>query len=112
MIGQREAELIARRATLRERIAQERTRISEAARPLVAACVRMDQLRTTAAAMMAEGRQWVARHPLWLVAAVAFLIAARPRRTLRWTARLVALWRGYLGLRRVLDGWLTARGTG
>jgi hypothetical protein len=40
-----------------------------------------------------------ARRPLWIVAAVAFLVALRPRRALKWIAGGWSLFRVYRGAR-------------
>jgi hypothetical protein len=47
--------------------------------------------------------QWLRRHPLWPAAGLLALLALRPRRTLRWAARLWTLWRGFRRVRRM---WL------
>ena len=59
--------------------------------------------RTDAAAVWVERaralleRAWA--HPVWLAAALALLVALRPRKTLRWAATGFSLWRSWRGLK-------------
>lgn len=108
MISRREAELLARRAALRERIAHERARLADAVQPIAAALSRVDALRAVILSVSGKTAAWVRNHPLWLAAAGAGLIALKPRRVLRWGARAWMLLRLYMRLRRVAERVLSA----
>lgn len=102
MISQREAELLARRAVLRERIAQQRHQLAGHTRPLAQLCARVDAARAALSSLATRIMELAQRHPLATAAAVAALIAARPKRALRWTLRLWGLWRSLAPLRRLV----------
>lgn len=42
-------------------------------------------------------------HPAWVAAAIALLVALRPRATLKWVATGVSIWRGWRSLRAALE---------
>ncbi len=42
-------------------------------------------------------------NPLWVVGAVALVVAARPRRTLKLAATAYSLWKGWQNLRATLE---------
>lgn len=102
MISHREAELLARRAALRERIRVQRQTLSQATRPLAAACARVDRMRALAVTVVEQVRACATHHPLLLGAALAVLVALRPRRMWRWVSRLFWLWRATRPLRGLM----------
>jgi len=93
MISRREAELLARRAVLRERIRQQRTMLADAAQPLARACGQVDQWRALAYGVIGAAHTLTSRHP-WTVALVmGVMVALRPRRAWRLARRVFWAWR-------------------
>lgn len=90
----RERELALRRERLVVRSAQLRARLAQESRILVAPLAVADQ--TVAVA------RWLIRNPQWPLGALAVWIVFRPRRALRWAARLSWFWVVGRRLRRVL----------
>lgn len=90
----RERELALRRERLLVRSAQLRASIAQESKTLVAPLAVADQ--TLAAA------RWLIRNPQWPLGALAVWIVFRPRRALRWAARLSWVWGVSGRLRRVL----------
>ncbi|MEO1765769.1 YqjK family protein [Thiobacter aerophilum] len=109
MIARKEAELLARRAVLRERIRTQRQLLAQAAHPLAQACARVDRMHALSSAVFGQVRLFATRHPAWIAAALAVLIALRPRRLWRWGGRLFWLWQALRPI-RIWLGPLLAQG--
>ena len=85
--------LLTRSALLRERIADD-------ARVLAAPLRTADRVR--------DGFAWLRDHPLVPLAAVAAVVAWRPRRALRLAMRVVWGWRLWRRVRREWQSWAAA----
>ena len=84
-----DATLIERQRQLVVRSAELRVVIAYEARPLVAPLAFADRVVN-----LAKGaRDWAAANPLWVVAGLAALAVAKPRRAWRWARRGWSLWR-------------------
>lgn len=92
----RRFELARQRGMLQARIADQRQELARHAAPIEAALARGDQLRA--------GADWLKAHPGVVGAAVAALVAVRPRRAWRLARRGVVLWQGWKTLRTSLLG--------
>lgn len=51
----------------------------------------------------------VQRHPLWIVAGVALLVALRPGKAFKWFATGLSLWRTWRSVRATLDRFVPAQ---
>lgn len=89
-----ERELTLRREHLLVRSAQLRGRFAQESRVLAVPLAVADQ--TVAAT------RWLIRNPQWPLGALAVWIVFRPRRALRWAARLSWLWVVGQRVRRIL----------
>jgi len=69
--------------------------------------LRADLQRLQAPAAVADqvksGLQWLYHNPLWPAAALALLLALKPRRALVWTGKLWWLWKSARRLRHWRD---------
>jgi hypothetical protein len=86
-LSRRQQQLLIRSAELRVALAQQ-------AQVLQAPLALADHVRT--------GVLWLRDHPQWPIGALILLALKRPRRTLRWAARLGWGWRLYQGVHRWL----------
>lgn len=87
-LARRQQQLLLRSAQLRESLAQQSQALKS---PLALA----DQLRT--------GLHWVKQHPVWPLAALAWLILRPPRRLLRWLPPVLGAWHLLLRAGQWLD---------
>lgn len=106
MVSRKEAELLARRAMLRERIRAQRQALAQAAQPLAAACARVDTVCAWSVGVFRQARELAAHHPLAIGGVIALLMALRPRRVWRWGARLFWMWRASRPLLALLAPFL------
>lgn len=90
----RERELALRRERLLVRSAQLRANLAQQSRILVAPLAVADQAVAAA--------RWLVRNPQWPLGALAVWVVLRPRRVLRWAARLSWLWVVGRRLRRIM----------
>jgi len=91
--------LAARRARLAANAQSERDALAEALAPADRAAVVASSLLAAARRAAGEAR----KHPGFVVAGVALLVALRPRGVLAWLARGWSLWRLYRGAQRWWD---------
>lgn len=84
-------ELAVKRGRLQERIAMQRRELAQHAVPLANALAVGDSV--------ADGVDWLKRHPLVVVAAAAAIVVAKPRQAWRWARRGVIAWRGWRAVR-------------
>lgn len=91
MNQQRLLELAVRRGELTAHIAMQRSALAANMRPVARWLGTADRV--------VDGGRWLKRHPQALVAFLAALAIARPRRAWRWAKRAVFLWRGWKTLR-------------
>ncbi len=89
-LARRQQQLLSRSAGLRATLAHQ-------ARALRSPLTLIDQLRT--------GARWLRRHPVWPLAALAWLVLRPPRPMLRWLPPLFGAWQ----LFRRAGQWLDSR---
>lgn len=94
MFHKEQNELTQRRQRLLVRSAELRMTLASQAQVLRAPLALVDQVRA--------GVQWLRHHPQWPLGALLLLVVRRPKRALRWAARL---WWGW-GLYRRMQQWL------
>jgi hypothetical protein len=87
-------ELQQRRERLRLRSTELRATLGERARVLEPPLALADQVRS--------GVAWLRAHPEWPLGALAVLVVLRPRRALRWGARVWWGWRLWRRAQRLL----------
>jgi len=85
----REATLIERQRQLVVRSAELRVVIAYEARPLVAPLALADRVVNLVKGVC----DWAVANPLWVVAGLAAVAVAKPRRAWRWARRGWGLWR-------------------
>jgi hypothetical protein len=89
-----ERELVRRREQLLVRSAQLRSRFAQELRILGTPLALADQTATAA--------RWLIRNPQWPLGALVVWVVFRPRRALRWAARLSWFWVVGRRVRRIL----------
>lgn len=89
MMAAREADVIERQRRLALRSAELRVAIAYEARPLAAPMALADR----AVAVAKGARDWAAANPLAIVAGLAAVAVARPKRAWRWARRGWSVWR-------------------
>jgi hypothetical protein len=89
-------ELATRHGALKARIDEQRRTLTKQAIPLEAAFAQGDRVL--------EGVDWLKHHPAAVVAAVATVVVARPRRAWRWAKRGFFVWRGWQAVRSIVPG--------
>lgn len=87
-------ELAARRGALGERIAAQRTALTQHAAGVKLICARGDTVL--------HGVDWLKHHPAAVGAAVCAVVLARPRRAWRWAKRGFFLWRSWRSARNLI----------
>lgn len=91
-------ELAAKRGELKAKIAMQRDAVAQHAWPVAKALGAADRALA--------GVEWVKRHPGAVAGAVAAMVAAKPRRIVRWARRGFFLWKSWQALRSRLPGIL------
>ena len=94
-MNQRLNDLHLRRGRLLERIANQRATLSFELAPVSARLETADRLLARVQAAV----DYVKTHPAVVALAFAALAITKPRRTLRWSRRLYAVWQTWLVLR-------------
>jgi hypothetical protein len=100
MAQSRQIELALKRGRLQERIASQRAALAAQVVPIAEALNAIDRT-------LAAGRSGVAtikRHPGLVAAAVAAVVALRPRRVWRWGRRALVGWSMWRKLRGRIEG--------
>ncbi len=87
-------EVAVRHGALRARIAAQREDLNKHIAPLETALGGADKALA--------GVDWLKHHPAAVVAAVAVLVVASPKRAWRWTKRGFVVWRGWQTVRKSL----------
>ncbi len=85
-----------RRGRLLERIAIQRAELGRQMQPVAAALATSDRI----VAGTRRGFAYLKQHPGIVVAAVALLVALKPKRAWRWAQRGFFVWRTWRSLRR------------
>ncbi|MGE5472262.1 MAG: YqjK-like family protein [Bacteroidota bacterium] len=86
-MNERALALARRHGALKARIDEQRRALGQHVVPLEAALARGDAVL--------RGVDWLKHHPAAVVAAVAAVVIARPKRAWRWAKRGLFLWRGW-----------------
>lgn len=89
-----------RRGRLIERIANQRTALSRELQPVCGVLHTADQ----GIARVRTATAFLKNHPGFVLAAVALLVALKPRRVWRWAKRGFLVWRTWRSLRGQLAG--------
>ncbi|MDD2743955.1 MAG: YqjK-like family protein [Rhodocyclaceae bacterium] len=88
-------ELAGRHGALRARIDAQRLQLACHTQPIERALANGDKL--------ISGVDWLKQHPAAVGAGVAALVVARPKRAWRWARRGLVVWRGWSGIKKLLD---------
>jgi hypothetical protein len=99
-MADRYRELELERGRLLARSAQLRAELGAQSTVLRTPLAVVDQVRA--------GVHWLRRHPEWPLGALAVLVLLRPRRVVRWSARLFWGWRLWRRAQPAVQ-WLSAR---
>lgn len=100
----RDAELLAQRLELRERIAQERALLRRDLRPLAQSL----DVRSRVDGLLGRAREFATRNPLVVAGVGAALLIFKPRMLLRLTQQGLLLWRTWRSVRSLLPASLLA----
>lgn len=95
MRQQQRKALAKRQQELLHRSAELRFTLAEQAQTLTPPLARTAQLWASV--------QWLRRHPVWPLAALALLMQRRPLRALSWATRLIGVWQLFVRARHWLD---------
>jgi hypothetical protein len=95
MMHKRHIELMLRQQRLLVRSAEWRLRLGRQAQALQTPLAVIDQAYA--------GVDWLRKHPQWSLGALALLAVTRPKRAMRWAARLLGGW----GLYQRVQQWLS-----
>lgn len=99
---QRLIELHQQRGRLLERVAMQRSVLSQQLAPLV----RVFDLATRLQGMVQQAKLFVVDHPMAVALALGSVLLFRPRTVLRWGRRGLLVWRGWRTARTLLPGLL------
>ena len=94
---------------LRERRAELTVRVEAQRSEVFLLLERIDHVAAWFDRARAVGRE-VRANPVWIAAAIAFVVALRPRKAFKFAATAFSLWRGWRRLRATIDRLVSAPG--